>query len=188
MVSFGLDTWAIRTYGHVTSVSLRTNLANKRRSGVGDEVDQRLLLNLLLEDFLALVKRLVNNNAGLLDTLGLGHSGVIDGTKEIVVTESLGDLGEGLVRGLVLLVEESHQDDLVCRLEVLDCVLGENGNGGHGLLGHVGDDTATFVSNCGSSEFLGDNSRVSFPLALVRRNILDAAEDLEGRVALNAVV
>lgn len=108
------------TYSHVGRVGLGADLTDQRnRGGVGKSGDG-ILGELLLEGVLALVEALVKNDRGLLDTLGLGQSGVAGGTEEVVVAEAVGGSGESLVGSLVVGGEVTDQDDLVGGLEVLD--------------------------------------------------------------------
>lgn len=137
------------TYAHVARVGLRADLANKRSGSGLDELLQSLLLDGLSVDVLALVERLVQDDGGLLDTLSLGNGGVVGGTEEVLVAETLGDSGEGLVGSLVVLVEVGDQNNLVGGLELLEAVLGEGRNGGKRLLGHVRNDAAEPFSPSG---------------------------------------
>ena len=156
--------------GHVASVCLGANLANEGSGSDLSEGLDGLSVELLGEDILAVVERLVKDKTGLLDTLSLGESGVVGGTEEVVVTETVGDRVEGLVGGLVVGGEVSDEDDLVGGLELLECVLGDLRDGGQSLLGHVGD------------------QRVGLTLTAIWRDAVEAAEDLEGGVTLNTVL
>lgn len=137
---------ALGTYAHVARVRLRADLADQRSSGGLDELLKSLLLDSLGVNILALVERLVQNDGGRLDALGLGNGGIIGGTEEVLVAEIGGDGSEGLVGGLVVLVEEGDENNLVSGLELLDAVLGKGGNGRKSLLGHVRDDARNRVS------------------------------------------
>lgn len=156
--------------GHVASVCLGANLADEGSGSNGSEGLDRLSIELLGEDILAVVERLVEDETRLLNTLSLGESGIICGTKKVVVAEAAGDRVEGLVGGLVVGGEVSNEDDLVGGLELLECVLGDLGDGGQTLLGHVRD------------------QRVGLALTAVGRDVVEATEDLQGGVALNAVL
>ena len=59
--------------------------------------------------------------------------------KQVGVAEAVGDRGEGLVGGLVVSGEVGDEDDLVGGLELVERVLGDVGDGGEALLGHVRD-------------------------------------------------
>lgn len=108
------------TYSHVGRVGLGTDLTDQRNGGGVGKGGDGILGELLLEGVLALVEALIKNDRGLLDTLGLGQSGVAGGTEEVVVAEAVGGSGESLVGSLVVGGEVTDQDDLVGGLEVLD--------------------------------------------------------------------
>lgn len=168
--SLGEDVCEGNASGHVSGVGLGANLTNEGCGGDLGEVADSVRIEGLGEDVLAVVEGLVEDETGLLDTLSLGQSSVVGGTEEEVVTETVGDRGKGLVGGLVVGGEVGDEDDLVGGLELLECVLGDFGDGGESLLGHVGDQA------------------VGLALSTVGRDILGATEDLEGGVALNAVL
>lgn len=126
-----------KTHSHVASVSLGADLADQGDRGCLCERGNGVLGELVVKGILALVEALVQDNRGLLDTLGLGQSGVVGGTEEEVVAEAVGGSGKGLVGSLVVGGKVTDQDDLVGRLEVVDGGLVDNRDGGHGLLGHV---------------------------------------------------
>jgi hypothetical protein len=155
---------------HVAAVRLGANLADEGSGGNLGEVLDVLGVELLGEDVLAVVKGLVEDEAGLRDALGLGQRSVAGGAEQEVVAEAVGDRGEGLVGGLVIGGEVGDEDDLVGRLELLERVLGDVRDGGESLLGHVRDQA------------------VGLALAAIGRDVLRAAEDLEGGVALDAVL
>ena len=166
----GKDVGERNTGGHVASVCLGANLANEGSGSNGSEALDGLSIELLGEDILAVVERLVEDETGLLNTLSLGESGVVGGTEEVVVAEAAGDRVEGLVGGLVIGGEVGDEDDLVGGLELLECVLGDLGDGGQSLLGHVRDQP------------------VGLALTAVGRDVVEATEDLQGGVALNTVL
>lgn len=166
----GEDVGEGKASGHVAGVGLGADLTDQGSGGGLGEGLNGLSVELLSEGGLALIERLVEDNGRGLDALSLSNSGVVDATEEVGVAELLGDLGEGLVGGLVSGVDVGDENDLVGGLELLKGVLGEDGDGGQGLLHHVG----------------GDGS--SLTLARVGRDVVGAAEDLEGGVALNAVL
>lgn len=155
---------------HVAGIGVGANLTDERGRGSLGELLNGLGVELLGEDGLALVEVLVEDNGRGSDTLSLGESSIAAGTEGVLVAELISDLGEGLVGSLVGGIEVGDNDDLVGLLELLNVVLGEDRNGGKGLLDHVG----------------GDGS--SLALALVGRDGVEATEDLEGRVALNAML
>lgn len=142
----GEDVGKGNTGRHVSGVGLGANLANEGSGGGDNEVGDGVELELLGEGVLALVKGLVENDGGNGDTLGLSESGIVDTTEEVVITHGLSNLSEGLVGGLVIGGEVGDNDDLVGSLELLKSVLGQDGNGGEGLLDHVGGDTGNRVS------------------------------------------
>lgn len=156
---------------HVVSVGLGANLANQRSGGrLGELLDSIGIKLLAGEDGLALVEGLVDDNGGGLDALSLSDSGISDTTEEVVVAQLLGNGGEGLRGGLIVGVGVGDNDNVVGSLELLEGVLVEAGDSGKGLLHHVG----------------GDGS--SLALATVGGDVVKALEDLEGGVALNAVI
>ena len=158
------------TYRHIIGVGFRADLADQRSRGSLSELGHGILGEFLLENGLALIERLVENNGGLHDALGLGESDVRSGTEEEVVSMRLGDFGEGGVGRLVVSAEVANDDDFVGRLELIEGGGGgEERNGGEGLLGHVRDDG------------------VGFPSTAIRRDVLRASEDLERGVSLDAV-
>lgn len=156
--------------GHVAGIGVGANLTDERSGGGLGELLNSLGVELLSEDGLALVEVLVEDNGRDGDTLSLGESGIAAGTEGVVVAELIGDLGEGLVGGLVSGTEVTDNDDLVGLLELLKVVRGEDRDGGKGLLDHVG----------------GDGTGLA--LALVGGDGIEATEDLEGRVTLNTVL
>lgn len=156
--------------GHVAGIGVGANLTDEGGGGGLGELLNGLGVELLSEDSLALVEVLVEDDGRGGDTLSLGESGIAAGTEGVLVAELIGDLGEGLVGGLVSSVEVGDNDNLVGLLELLNVVLGEGRDGGKGLLDHVG----------------GDGS--SLALALVGGDDVEATEDFEGRVTLNAVL
>lgn len=156
--------------GHVVAVGLGADLADERGGGDLGEGADGVSVELVRVDVLAVVEGLVQDEAGLLDTLGLCEGGVVGGAEEEVVAQAVGDRREGLVRGLVVGGDVGDEDDLVGRLELGERGLGHLGDGGQGLLGHVRDEA------------------VGLALAAVGRDILGATEDLEGGVALDAVL
>lgn len=156
--------------GHVSGVGLGADLTNERGRGDLGELADSIRIEGLGKDVLAVIEGLVEDEAGLLDTLSLGKGGVVGGSEEEVVTETIGDRGEGLVGGLVVGGKVGDEDDLVGGLELLESVLCDVGDGGESLLGHVRDQA------------------VGLALSTVGRDILGAAEDFEGGVALNAVL
>lgn len=156
--------------GHVSSIGIRANLTDEGGGGGLGELLDGLGVELLSEDGLALVEVLVENDGRGGDTLSLGESDIAAGTKGVLVAELIGDLGEGLVGGLVGGIEVSDNDDLVGLLELLNVVLGEDRDRGKGLLDHVG----------------GDGTGLA--LTLVGGDGVEATEDLEGRVTLNAML
>lgn len=109
-----------RTYSHVGGVGLGTNLTDERDGGSGGESGDGLLGELLVEGVLTLIEALVENDRGLLDTLGLGQSGVTGGTEKEVVAEAVGGSGESLIGSLVVGGEVTYQDNLVGGLEVFN--------------------------------------------------------------------
>lgn len=127
------------TYRHVLGVGLRAKLANQGSAGGLHPLEDGLLLKLAVVDSLLLIEILVENNRWLLDTFGLGESGVVGGTEKVGISLGLGERGEALVRGLVIGGHVADDNDLIHGLEVLQVLLGHAGNGGHRLLGHVGD-------------------------------------------------
>lgn len=128
------------TYCHVAGVGLGTNLANQRNGRRLCECGDGFDVKLVLECVLALIKGLVQDNGRLLDTLGLGQSSVACGAEQEVVSEVGSDGVKRLVGSLVVGGKVSDKDDLVGGLEVLNGSLVDDGDGGHGLLGHVRDD------------------------------------------------
>jgi hypothetical protein len=126
-----------QTYSHVGGVGLGTNLTDQGNGGSGGEGGDGLLGELLVEGVLTLIEALVENDRGLLDTLGLGQSGITGGTEKEVVAEAVGGSGESLVGSLVVGGEVTDKDNLVSGLEVLNGSLVDDRNGGQGLLGHV---------------------------------------------------
>ena len=158
------------TYGHVAGVGLGTDLTDQGSgSGLG-ELGDGLGGEAVLEGALALVELLVENNGGLLDALGLGQSLVGSGAKEERVSELLSDGVESSVARLVVGSEVANEDDLVGGLELLERVAAlEQRNRREGLLGHVGDNGSGLAR------------------ALVGLDVVDAAEQLKGRVSLHAV-
>lgn len=110
------------THGHVARVGLWTDFSDKRHGcGLGER-SNLLLGELLLENILALVEALVQNDRRLLDTLLLCQGCVASSTEQEVVPKSLCDCGKRRVRGLVICGKVADQDDLVGGLEVLECV------------------------------------------------------------------
>lgn len=156
--------------GHVVGIGLRANLANKGGGSLLGELLDRLSVELAIVDNLALVEALVEDNGRGLNTLSLSKGGLAASAEREVVTQLLGGLGKGLVGDLVGSVQVRDNDDLVGLLELFQGILGESGNSREGLLDHVRRDAS------------------SLALALVRGNVVKAAEDLEGGVALNTVL
>ncbi|KAF5125953.1 hypothetical protein E5D57_010647 [Metarhizium anisopliae] len=158
------------TSGHVVSIGLRANLSDERSGSSLGKFLNGLSVKLLSVGVLALVEGLVQNNRGELDTLGFGNSSLVDTAEQIVVTELLGNSGEGLVGGLVIGSKVGDDNNLVGRLELLEGILGQERNGRQRLLDHV----------------RGDGS--SLALAIVGGDIVNAAENLEGGITLDAVL
>ena len=125
------------TYSHVGRVGLGADLTDQRDGGGVGEGGDGLLGELPVEGVLTLIEALVENDRGLLNTLGLCQSGVAGGTEKEVVAEAVGGSGESLVGSLVVGGEVTDQDNLVGGLEVLNGGLVDDGNGGERLLGHV---------------------------------------------------
>ena len=161
---------SVKTYGHVAGVRLGADLSDQRdrgRLGKGcDGVDVKLVL----ERRLSVVKRLVEDNGGLLDSLGLGEGSIARGAEQEVVPELRGNGAVRLVGSLVVGGKVGNQDDLVGSLELVEGRLVDQGDGGQGLLGHVRDNGGRL------------------PLPAVRLHAVQPAEDLEGGVALDAVL
>ncbi|KAH4295492.1 hypothetical protein HBI01_156720 [Parastagonospora nodorum] len=170
LLGLGEDVGQRNASSHVAAVRLGANLTDEGGRGDLGELLDVLGVELLSEDVLSVVEGLVEDQAGLGDTLGLGQGGVAGGAKEEVVAEAIGDLGKGLVRGLVVGGKVGNEHDLVSRLELLEGVLGDVGDGREGLLGHVRDQA------------------VGLALTAIGRDVLGSAEDLEGGVALDAVL
>ena len=170
MLRNGRSNKQVNTYGHVAGVGLGTDLTDQGSgSGLG-ELGDGLGGKAVLEGALALVELLVENNGGLLDALGLGQSLVGSGAKEERVPELLSDGVESSVARLVVGSEVADEDDLVGGLELLERVAAlEQRNRREGLLGHVGDNGSGLAR------------------ALVGLDVVDAAEQLKGRVSLHAV-
>lgn len=158
------------TYSHVTSIRLWSNLTNQWcRCGLRKLLD-RFRSEALSESVLALVEALVQYNAGLGHTLSLRQRLVRRRTEQEAIPQLLCHLGKGSITALVVLVEVSHHHNLVRRLELLERFAGaEYGDRRHALLGHIGDNGLRLAR------------------ALVGRHVFGAAEDLEGRVALDAI-
>ena len=182
------------TGGHVVSVGLGANLANQGSgSSLGELLDGVGVELLARVDSLALIEVLVENDGGGLDALSLGDGGVVDTTEEVAVAERLGNGCVGLVGGLVVSGNVGNEDDVVGGLEVLKGILGQDGDGGQGLLNHVGRDAgegqklALWIRFSADSA-RGGNLRSGLALASVGSDVLKATEDLEGRVTLNTVV
>lgn len=165
------DVWRRRdTYSHVASIRLRSHVSNQRRARRLGEVHDGVLGEALLERVLALVKRLVEHDGRLLHALGLGNLRIRHGAKQEAVPQLIGGLGESAVAALVVGGKEADQHDLVRHLELFQDILAEHlAHARQALLGHVGDDGLRLAG------------------AGVRLHVLGAAEDFEGRVALDAV-
>lgn len=127
------------TNRNVVGVSLGTNFTNKGSASGLHPVEQCILFQLSRVDGLLLVKVLVKNNRGLLNTFRLGDGRVTDGGEKVVISMGLGKGGERLVGGLVVLVKVSNNNNLVHGLDFLEIGLGNGGHGRKGLLNHVGN-------------------------------------------------
>lgn len=131
--------------GHVSGVGLRADLTDERGGGLDNEGGDVLGDELLREGVLLLVEGLVEDDGRGLDTLSLGNGSIVDTTEEVGVSESLSDTSEGLVGGLVIGIEVGDDDNLVGGLELLEGILGQDGNSGEGLLDHVGGDAKVII-------------------------------------------
>lgn len=85
------------TYSHVVGVSLWADLSNQRGCGSLGELLDRFDREGLVENILTLVKRLVEDNAGLCDTLGLCQSSVTSSAKQVGVAKRVGNGGKRCV-------------------------------------------------------------------------------------------
>lgn len=155
---------------HVTGVGLRANLTNERSRGDLCEVGDLLNLELTVEDVLSLIEGLEEDNSRDLDTGSLSEGSIVGSSKEVGVTERLGNLGVGCVGLLVLLVEEGDENNLVGLGEIIVGFLVEDGDGGEGVLNHVRNDS------------------IGLALSLVGRGVIGSTEDLDGGVALDTLL
>ena len=128
----------IISYRHVLGVGLGAKFTDKGSASGLDPCEDRLLIKLAVVDILLLVEILVKDNGGLLSPLGLGESDIVGGSEEVVVPLGFGEGSEALVGGLVVGADIADNHDVVQSLEFLQVLLSHAGNGGHGLLGHVG--------------------------------------------------
>jgi hypothetical protein len=152
---------------HVSLVGVWADLTNQWGGSSLGELGDLLSLKLAIEDNLAFIEGLVENNSWGLNTLRLGESGIGGDTEEVVVTERVGDTVENLVRGLVVLSKVGNNDNLIGLLEVVMRGDIELGDGWERLLGHVG------------------NNGIRLAWAGVCLVVVDSTEDLDGWVALN---
>lgn len=153
--------------GHVSLVGVWANLTNQWSGSDLGELGDLLGGELAIEDGLALIEGLVENDGWGLDAISLSEGGISSDTEEEVITEAVGNTGEDLVGLLVVLREVGDDNDLVGLLELLNRRVIELGDGWQGLLGHVGNDG------------------VGLAWAGVGLVVVEATEDLDGWVTLN---
>lgn len=120
---------------HVAGIVVGSDLIHGGDGVDLDELDQGLGIEGTVQDVLALIELLVKNNSGSGGDLVAG----LDDTKDVVVAVDLGDALE-LLASLIILGEDTDDDNLVGLGEGLEGLGGKVRDWGEVLLLEVGDD------------------------------------------------
>lgn len=136
------------THSHVGSVGLGPDFANKRCTRSFRKVCDGFDVEFLFERVLALIKVLVEYDAGLLYTFRFGQCGVAACSEQIVISHRFGDVIKGSVGNFIIRGEIGDNDNFIRSLELFNSFRGDGRDGREGLFSHVRDDTIHSKSVC----------------------------------------